>query len=78
MDNQQTTFKTLAQVEKEYILEVLESVGGSKAKAAAVLGVTIKTVYNKLNRYAAESKPVEEVTEPVAVEESAEVTETVE
>ena len=35
MENQQTKFKTLAEVEKDYILEVLESVGGNKAKAAA-------------------------------------------
>lgn len=43
---------TLAQIEKEYILRVLNQVGGSKEKAAQVLGVSTKTVYNKLARYA--------------------------
>ena len=42
---------TLAAVEKEYILRVLGMVGGSKEKAAKVLGVSTKTVYNKLARY---------------------------
>lgn len=42
---------TLAQIEKEYILRVLKEVGGSKEKAAQVLGVSTKTVYNKLATY---------------------------
>ncbi len=47
---------TLAQIEKEYIVRVLEAVGGSKEKAAIVLGVSTKTVYNKLAVYASEGK----------------------
>lgn len=47
---------TLAAVEKEYILQVLSAVGGSKEKAALVLGVSTKTVYNKLAKYATESQ----------------------
>lgn len=43
---------TLAQIEKEYILRVLGMTGGSKEKAAQVLGVSTKTVYNKLAKYA--------------------------
>jgi len=42
---------TLAEIEKEYINQVLNQVGGSKEKAATVLGVSVKTVYNKLNSY---------------------------
>ena len=47
----ETTFKTLEQVEKEHILKALEFAGGSKTKAAALLGVSVKTVYNKLSVY---------------------------
>jgi Nif-specific regulatory protein len=43
---------TLAQIERQYINQVLAAVGGSKEKAAQVLGVSVKTVYNKLNSYA--------------------------
>jgi len=50
--NQALNMPTLAQIEKEYVLQVLEKVGGSKEKAAKVLGVSTKTVYNKLARYA--------------------------
>ncbi len=42
---------TLAEIEREYINHVLNQVGGSKEKAATVLGVSVKTVYNKLNSY---------------------------
>lgn len=49
----ETTFKTLEQVEKEHILKALEFAGGSKTKAAALLGVSVKTVYNKLSVYGA-------------------------
>jgi DNA-binding NtrC family response regulator len=43
-------------VEKEYILGSLQRNGGTKARTAEILGVSEKTLYNKLNRYAAESK----------------------
>jgi len=35
---------------------VLESVGGSKAAAAAVLGLHPSTLYRKLDQYAARSR----------------------
>lgn len=41
-------------VEKEYILGSLQRNSGNKARTAEVLGVSEKTLYNKLNRYAAE------------------------
>jgi two-component system, NtrC family, response regulator HydG len=47
---------TLDAVEKEYILTSLERNGGNKARTAEMLGVSEKTLYNKLNRYAAESR----------------------
>lgn len=49
----EVSFKTLEQVEKEHILKALEVAGGSKAKAASLLGVSVKTVYNKLAVYGA-------------------------
>lgn len=42
--------RTLAQVEAEYIRNVLASVGGAKAKAAEILGVDRKTLREKLRR----------------------------
>ncbi len=43
-------------VEKEYILASLQRNGGNKARTAEVLGISEKTLYNKLNRYAAEAR----------------------
>lgn len=42
---------TLSDVERKYILRILEDSQGNKTKAAKVLGVTIKTLYNKLHEY---------------------------
>jgi two-component system, NtrC family, response regulator HydG len=47
---------TLDTVEKEYILGSLQRNGGNKARTAEILGVSEKTLYNKLNRYAAEAR----------------------
>jgi DNA-binding NtrC family response regulator len=43
----------LRDVEKEYILASLQKNGGNKARTADALGISEKTLYNKLNRYAA-------------------------
>jgi two-component system response regulator HydG len=45
----------LDEVEKRYILRVLEAVGGNKTMAAQVLGLDRKTLYRKLERWGAES-----------------------
>jgi len=42
---------TLELVEKAYILWVLDSEGGNKARAADILGIDPSTLYRKLNRY---------------------------
>jgi two-component system, NtrC family, response regulator AtoC len=42
----------LAEVERRYVLRVLEAVGGNKTSAAQILGVTRKTLYRKLEEYA--------------------------
>ncbi|MBI5208371.1 MAG: sigma-54-dependent Fis family transcriptional regulator [Elusimicrobia bacterium] len=46
---------SLAAVEKAYILEVLARTDGNKTKAAAILGVDVKTLYNKLKGYSGEA-----------------------
>lgn len=43
--------KTLAEVEREYILKTLEHFDGNKTLTAQALGVSQKTIYNKLNHY---------------------------
>jgi two-component system response regulator AtoC len=48
---QEGTHVPLAVVERQYILRVLESVGGNKTLAARVLGVGRKTLYRKLEKY---------------------------
>ncbi|MFO8047965.1 MAG: helix-turn-helix domain-containing protein, partial [Desulfosudaceae bacterium] len=39
---------TLKQIEKDYISHVLEKVGGNKRRAAAVLGISRRTLYRHL------------------------------
>ncbi|MFS8065635.1 MAG: sigma-54-dependent transcriptional regulator [Byssovorax sp.] len=43
-----TELVTLEEVERRYILRVLESVGGNKTAAARILGIERKTLYRKL------------------------------
>lgn len=46
----------LADVEKEYILRILEKTGGNKYQAAHVLGIDRKTLYRKLGEIEGEKK----------------------
>ncbi|MCA8951742.1 MAG: hypothetical protein KDE27_19695 [Planctomycetes bacterium] len=41
----------LAEVEKRHIHRVLASTGGNKTRAARILGIDTKTLYNKLKSY---------------------------
>jgi DNA-binding NtrC family response regulator len=42
---------TLEEVERRHVVHVLESAGGSKTRAAALLGVSRSTLWEKLKRY---------------------------
>jgi DNA-binding NtrC family response regulator len=46
--------KTLKDLEMEHIVRVVEKHNGSKTAAAAELGISLKTLYNKLNQLAEE------------------------
>ena len=45
---------TLEELERGHIMGTLESLGGNKTKTAKVLGITVKTLYNKLHSYGIE------------------------
>lgn len=45
------TGQTLAEIERQVILETLRAVGGNKTAAAQRLGVTARTLLNKMKRY---------------------------
>lgn len=48
----------LSQVEKRHILRVLSHFNGNKTRAANALGITVKTLYNKLAQYERQASSV--------------------
>ena len=42
--------RTLREIEMEHVLRVLEKHAGNKPAAAAELGISLKTLYNKINQ----------------------------
>jgi len=44
-------------VERDYLLATLRRFGGNRSRTAEVLGVSPKTLYNKLRRYALDDLP---------------------
>ncbi len=47
----QTTPRTLEELEREHILRVLEGSNGNRERAAAILGISSRTLYRKLREY---------------------------
>ena len=52
--------RTIADVEQELILKTLKDVSGNRTKAAEILGITVRTLRNKLNEYRDAGIDVEE------------------
>jgi two-component system, response regulator FlrC len=50
--------RTIAEVERDLILETLRHCLGNRTRTAAVLGISIRTLRNKLNDYAAKGAAV--------------------
>jgi two-component system response regulator FlrC len=50
--------RTVAEVERELILDTLDHCLGNRTHAAKILGISIRTLRNKLNEYTAEGVPV--------------------
>lgn len=53
-------FPKLDTVIKNHVMAALDLAGGNKAKAAELLGVSVKTVYNHYNRYKMEDTQAEQ------------------
>ncbi|HEU4384432.1 MAG TPA: sigma-54 dependent transcriptional regulator [Anaeromyxobacteraceae bacterium] len=58
----------LDEVERRYLLATLRRLGGNKSRTAEALGVSEKTLYNKLARYAAQGRHTEGGAGPEAGE----------
>jgi two-component system response regulator FlrC len=50
--------RTVAEVERDLILETLKHCLGNRTHAANILGISIRTLRNKLNEYAHDGVPV--------------------
>lgn len=70
MDNQSTSdleknstvenFQTLVELEREHFFKAVKLANGNKSKVASMLGITVKSVYNKLDKYYNETKQGDE------------------
>ena len=49
--------RPLEEVERDYLLATLRRFGGNRSRTAEALGVSQKTLYNKLRRYALDDRP---------------------
>jgi DNA-binding NtrC family response regulator len=50
--------RTVADVERDLILETLKHCLGNRTHAANILGISIRTLRNKLNEYAGDGLPI--------------------
>jgi DNA-binding NtrC family response regulator len=56
--SRQLVGRTVAEVERDLILDTLDHVLGNRTHAAGILGISIRTLRNKLNQYSDEGIPV--------------------
>ena len=56
--------RTMADVERELILETLRHCRGNRSRAAKTLGISVRTVRNKLNEYAGDGIVIPEPHRP--------------
>jgi len=49
-------FQTFEELNREHFFKAMKLAGGNKTKVAKMLGITIKSVYNKINEYYNETK----------------------
>jgi DNA-binding NtrC family response regulator len=49
--NAQSPPSTLDALERQHILRVLDETGGNRERAAAILGISARTLYRKLREY---------------------------
>jgi two-component system, response regulator FlrC len=50
--------RTVAEVERDLILGTLKHCLGNRTHAANILGISIRTLRNKLNEYASDGRPI--------------------
>ena len=50
--------KTLKEVEREHVTNMVEELGGDKKAIAQALGISLKTLYNKLDKFGISIKKV--------------------
>jgi len=55
---------SIAEAERRLTLATLRSCGGKKDAAAKVLGISLKTLYNRLNLYRAQGQNLAELKPP--------------
>ena len=61
---------TLAEIERQVTLATLEHLGRHKEKTAATLGISLKTLYNRLKEYTAADGEEAPITVPSALDEA--------
>ena len=54
---------TLEELEKEYLIKVLEDTNWQKKRASAILGINASTLYRKIQRYGLEARRASEEVE---------------
>ena len=59
----QSTPATLEELEREHILRVLSESEGNRERAAAILGISSRTLYRKLREYETQTRSVSLATE---------------